>query len=154
MDSSEAHAAGSGRRDFIDLALTVTGLAWLFSIVYPVVRFLKPLEATGPSGPTKLTPEQNAALTKDKFVIVPTSNKRLLVFVDPQQRVRALDARCTHEGCTVRYVADDDIVLCACHNARFDTDGKVLSGPPPKPLPKFKAQRLVDGSILVDTELT
>jgi len=51
----------------------------------------------------------------------------------PRGRLRATSAKCTHEGCTVRYKADESIIWCACHNGRFDLDGRVLSGPPRAP---------------------
>jgi len=63
-----------------------------------------------------------------------------------------LDAKCTHEGCTVQYVPGEDVVWCACHNARFATDGRVLSGPPPKPLPSYDVRRDEDGTIVVTPE--
>ena len=73
------------------------------------------------------------------FVIVPVSGKRAIVFRDDGGAVRAFDAKCTHEGCTVQYVPGESAIWCACHNARFDTDGRVLSGPPPRPLPRYTA---------------
>jgi len=68
---------------------------------------------------------------------------------DPQRRLRACEARCTHEGCTVQYVPGESVVWCACHNGRFDLDGRVLSGPPPRPLARWVAQRDPDGSVSV-----
>ena len=55
--------------------------------------------------------------------------------------LRALDAKCTHEGCTVQFVPGDSLIWCACHNGKFDLDGRVLSGPPPRPLVKWIATR-------------
>ncbi len=74
---------------------------------------------------------------------------RLLVFEDSEQRLRALSAKCTHEGCTVQYVPGESVLWCACHNGRFDLDGKVVSGPPPRPLASYTAQRQPDGSVIV-----
>ena len=54
--------------------------------------------------------------------------------------LRALDAKCTHEGCTVQFVPGDSLLWCACHNGS-SFDGRVLSGPPPRPLVKWVATR-------------
>ena len=119
------------------------------AILYPVLRYLKPLPAAGAGGPTRLTRAETEKLERTSFVVVPAAGKRILVFRDPDGRVRALDARCTHEGCTVQYVPAEAGIWCACHNARFDLDGRVLSGPPPRPLPSYSVHTAEDGSILL-----
>ena len=79
---------------------------------------------------------------------------RILVFRDQSQQLRALDARCTHEGCTVQYVPAEGGVWCACHNARFDVEGRVLAGPPPRPLPRYAVREDDEGNVLVTVERT
>ena len=142
------------RRRFLDFFLGASSLAWLATVFYPVIRYLKPLPRAGGSGPTRLTREELAKLEKDHFVIVPVGGKRVLVLISAAQQLVALDAKCTHEGCTVQYLAAESAIWCACHNARFDLDGRVVSGPPPRPLPKYTAERQEDGGILIVTERT
>jgi cytochrome b6-f complex iron-sulfur subunit len=142
----------STRRSFLDLLLAASGAAWLVSVMYPVIRYLKPLPRAGTVGPTRLTREELAKLEKDHFVIVPVSGKRVLVLQNAAQEILAVDAKCTHEGCTVQYLPGESAIWCACHNGRFDLDGRVLSGPPPQPLPKYAAERQEDGGILLVAE--
>src|SRR6266516_2357999 len=142
----------SSRRSFLDFFLCASSVAWVASVLYPVIRYLKPLPRAGPSGPTRLTKEELAKLEKDHFVIVPVSGKRVLVLKNAAQEVLAIDAKCTHEGCTVQYLAGESAIWCACHNARFDLDGRVLAGPPPRPLPKYATERLDDGGVLIIAE--
>jgi cytochrome b6-f complex iron-sulfur subunit len=40
----------------------------------------------------------------------------------------AIDAVCTHEGCTVTG-ADGEEYVCPCHGSRYNRSGKVLHGP-------------------------
>jgi menaquinol-cytochrome c reductase iron-sulfur subunit len=49
----------------------------------------------------------------------------------------AMSNICTHLGCRVRWIADQDGFFCPCHNAVFDKEGQVVSGPPPRPLDRF-----------------
>lgn len=142
----------STRRSFLDFFLGASSVAWLGSLLYPVVRYLKPLPRTGAIGPTRLTQEELSKLEKEHFVIVPVSGKRVLVLRNAAQEILALDAKCTHEGCTVQFLPAESAIWCACHNARFDLDGRVLSGPPPRPLPKYAAERQEDGGVLIVAE--
>jgi nitrite reductase/ring-hydroxylating ferredoxin subunit len=57
----------------------------------------------------------------------------------------AFDPRCTHAQCAYE-PTDDARFSCLCHHAFFDLDGRVLSGPPPRPLDRFRV-REVDGRI-------
>lgn len=52
----------------------------------------------------------------------------------------ALSNNCTHLGCRVRWVLDQEQFFCPCHNAVFDKDGKVVAGPPPRPLDQFQVK--------------
>jgi cytochrome b6-f complex iron-sulfur subunit len=132
--------------------LGTTVLGTLASALYPILRYLKPLPSSGPGGPTRLTRAEVEALDRKPFVIVPVGGTRVLVFRDAARKLHALDARCTHEGCTVQYVPQDAVVWCACHNARFDVGGRVLAGPPPKPLPRYQVHEDEGGDVLVTTE--
>ena len=49
----------------------------------------------------------------------------------------ALSNICTHLGCRVRWIGDDEIFACPCHNASFSKEGGVLTGPPPRPLDRY-----------------
>ena len=49
----------------------------------------------------------------------------------------AVQADCTHEGCTVGYNGGTQKIICPCHGGTYDLNGTVLSGPPPSPLHKY-----------------
>jgi cytochrome b6-f complex iron-sulfur subunit len=144
----------TSRRSLLDFLLKVTVVGWLGSVFYPVVSYLRPLSSSGPAGPIVLTRAEVAAVEREKFAIVPVGPTRVLVLEDANGEIHALDARCTHEGCTVRYVPGEAMISCACHNARFDLQGRVVAGPPPRPLPRHLAWRDGDGRIFVDVNTT
>jgi len=62
--------------------------------------------------------------------------------------VRALSSTCTHLGCRVSYDAATKLIKCPCHGGTFTPDGRVVAGPPPRPLPQLSA-RVEDGRVLV-----
>lgn len=47
---------------------------------------------------------------------------------------------CTHLGCIVKWKTDKQQFHCPCHNGYFDITGRVISGPPPKPLEEYKVE--------------
>jgi len=139
------------RRGFLDLLLSTTAVAALGSVLYPVLRYMKPLPQAGAGAPVALGTEDIQKLDREKFVIVRMGPARVIVFEDPSRRVRALSARCTHEGCTVKYLPQESYISCACHNGRFDIDGRVISGPPPRPLQQYDVLHGPDESITIAT---
>jgi menaquinol-cytochrome c reductase iron-sulfur subunit len=103
-------------------------------------------------------PDENAGFTrvileyetKDGWL---TSNARTLAYVKriKEDEVIAISADCTHLGCIVTWNEDQQIFKCPCHDGRYDTDGKVISGPPPAPLKRHKT-KIEDGRIFLATE--
>ncbi len=55
---------------------------------------------------------------------------------------------CTHLGCHVTWQDDSRQYSCPCHDARFDIEGKIVSGPPPRPMNKYETQ-IVDGKLSI-----
>ena len=51
---------------------------------------------------------------------------------------KAFYLACTHFGCITKWQVKEQIFFCPCHSGEFAPDGKVLSGPPPKPLVELK----------------
>jgi len=61
----------------------------------------------------------------------------------------ALSRRCTHLGCTVPWVAEEDRFVCPCHASTFDIAGEVQSPPAPRPLDLFPV-RIENDIVKVD----
>jgi menaquinol-cytochrome c reductase iron-sulfur subunit len=58
------------------------------------------------------------------------------------------DPHCTHLGCPFRWDAAQKKFLCPCHSGVFDAGGKVVSGPPPRPLDRYPA-KTENGRLLI-----
>ena len=61
----------------------------------------------------------------------------------------AMSAICTHLSCVVNWNEMLKKFECPCHGAKFNLNGEVLEGPPPRPLDLYKLQ-LVAGNVVVD----
>jgi Rieske Fe-S protein len=58
---------------------------------------------------------------------------------DPDSFV-AMSTRCAHAGCPVRFVAAAGNFICPCHGGVYDFEGKVIGGPPVRPLDRFQTR--------------
>ena len=58
----------------------------------------------------------------------------------------AYSQKCTHLSCAVFPSEDGTKLECPCHEGYFSAaDGRVLQGPPPRPLPRILLERRGDG---------
>lgn len=88
-------------------------------------------------------------LPPGKAKMILYGNVPVLLLQPPEAggRLRVFVASCTHLNCTVSYQEQENRIYCACHGGSFDTDGQVVSGPPPRALPqlhsKFSGGKLI-----------
>ena len=54
--------------------------------------------------------------------------------------VVAFAPQCTHLGCAYHWDDPKKQFLCPCHTSVFSIDGKVVSGPAPRPLDRFESK--------------
>jgi Rieske Fe-S protein len=66
---------------------------------------------------------------------------------DPKSYI-ALSTRCAHLGCPVRFVAAANNFICPCHGGVYDFEGKVIGGPPVRPLDRFQT-RVRNGQVQI-----
>jgi len=52
----------------------------------------------------------------------------------------AISTRCAHLGCPVRFVEASSTFICPCHGGVYDFEGKVIGGPPVRPLDRFQTR--------------
>lgn len=129
---SPSPAEGLTRREFLVnffvglgafLGLGSLGVRF-FQFLYPVIPPVRLVEVPL----SKLSEVPEGAV---RFFNLPRG--RVLV-TNMDNRLQAFSPVCTHLGCLVHWEADIKRIVCPCHKGVFDTDGKVVSGPPPRPL--------------------
>lgn len=137
------HVAPPQRRKFLFTMLGGLGALIGVATAWPVFRFLSPRAATGGSDQA-LVPLSEVLQGKAHFFQF-RGKPAVLLQPSPGNFV-ALSAVCTHLGCIVAWQEQANEFQCPCHGGRFSTAGKVLGGPPPKPLESFAVA--IDGDQL------
>ncbi len=59
-------------------------------------------------------------------------------------------AKCTHLGCTPRWLAAENKFKCPCHGSGYFKSGLNFEGPAPRPMDRFKVSIGEDGQLVVD----
>ena len=106
---------------------------------YPIYKYVIP-PASGEANVSQVKlPFKLKELQEDekRFRIFKFGRKLGIIVITPEDKVKALSATCTHLDCTVQFRRDLGLLWCACHNGRYDLEGKNVSGPPPRPLTPF-----------------
>jgi menaquinol-cytochrome c reductase iron-sulfur subunit len=61
--------------------------------------------------------------------------------------VVAYGPQCTHLGCAYHWEEAKSEFICPCHTTLFSIDGKVISGPAPRPLDRYETK--IEGTKLM-----
>lgn len=64
-----------------------------------------------------------------------------------ESNVVAYSPQCTHLGCAYHWDAEKHYFLCPCHTSAFALDGRVLTGPAPRPLDRYEVK--IEGTKLL-----
>lgn len=125
------------KRDFLKYFLGGGILAWLGAVFYPVLAYLKPPKE-GDVEVTSVKAGKLSEIEKESGTIVRFGNKPVLMVRTAEGDVHAFSATCTHLDCTVQFRKDMGVIWCACHNGKYDLNGRVVGGPPPRPLDEYR----------------
>jgi cytochrome b6-f complex iron-sulfur subunit len=113
------------------------------------IRFLRPQGLHGTGGPVELGTIQDY---RSPAVTTRWVSRHGLWIVNRDARLFALEAVCTHLGCTPRWMPDRGLFRCPCHGSRFSPEGEALNGPAVEPLHRL-AIRVEHDQVLVDSSL-
>jgi cytochrome b6-f complex iron-sulfur subunit len=129
------------RRGFVKTAVLGVGLAYAGAIGYPVYRYLNsPVEkAIVASAVKEVTLEGAEKIALGTALMFKFGARPAMLIHHKDGSWLALDAVCTHLGCTVSFDPENDRIFCACHGGVYDAKtGENVAGPPPKPLAKYE----------------
>ena len=135
---------GSGqsldRRGFLKYVLvSFSAAATAAGVAIPIVAYLWPPKRAAGTGGGWVAVANTADLPVGKGAVYSVNNKPVLV-VHTEDGYHAVSATCTHLGCIVFWSEQKKVIACPCHAAFFTTNGDVISGPAPAPLPAYRVQ--------------
>ena len=139
------------RKEFLRIALTGVGVCYAAAIGYPVFKYL-----VSPAEQAKSLAAVKEVLLKDAHTLAAGSvlmfkfgSRPAMLIHHKEGNWVALDAVCTHLGCTVQYQPERDVIHCNCHGGEYNSQtGKNISGPPPRPLKPYVV-KIVENGVLV-----
>jgi cytochrome b6-f complex iron-sulfur subunit len=67
-----------------------------------------------------------------------------------EEGIYAINAVCTHLGCTPNWLEAENKFKCPCHGSGFYRTGINYEGPAPRPLERFRIALTDDGQMLID----
>lgn len=125
-----------GRRNIIRWILGGGFTASIVSFLYPALSFMNP-PAVPEAAVNEVAAGKVADLKANSGKIVRFGSQPVLLIRQNETDWRAFSAICTHLNCTVQYQEASHQIWCACHNGFYDLNGRVISGPPPRPLEEY-----------------
>ena len=108
--------------------------------------------------PVATEPKQICAVSElavggSKLFRYPSEEHPCILVRLAENQYAAYSQSCTHLMCPVHFQAETRRIVCPCHEGYFSAeDGRVLAGPPPKPLPRYPVE-VRDGHIWVTPEV-
>ncbi|HYW42338.1 MAG TPA: ubiquinol-cytochrome c reductase iron-sulfur subunit [Bryobacteraceae bacterium] len=144
-------AEGTTRRSFyigaiygiwgiISAALGLPAIAYL--LLPPKVRKenewieIGDVSKLAPDSPVEITFRRNRV---DGWKIL-SEKSTAWVVKQANNQVVAFGPQCTHLGCAYHWEENKNEFLCPCHSSVFAVDGKVVSGPAPRPLDRYQTK--------------
>lgn len=137
------HPLPLSRRKILEiLSIAASGVAFT-GVLVPIGAYLvPPPEQRAGSGEMALVCRA-ADLPVGEAKVLLLGGRPVLV-IHQTTGFSALSAVCPHLGCAVRWDRAEEVIICPCHGARFDPQGRVLSGPTPGALQQVTVRQVGD----------
>lgn len=135
------------RRKFLGFISWATFIGAVHIALLAFVRFMYPRVLFEPSPVFKagFPSDYQVGEVSEKY-----KDSHRVWLVRNTEGIYAIQAICTHLGCTPRWLKTEDKFKCPCHGSGFYRDGINFEGPAPRPLERLKIGLSEDGQILID----
>jgi len=150
QNNTRGDTSVSSRRSLLTKLWVFLGIVALAELIGTVYAFFKP------------GPKKNSAADRDAIIVAGSVENFLPGTVTAFVRGKfylarledggflALSRSCTHLGCTVPWVAQENKFICPCHSSEFDIRGEVISPPAPRALDLYLVV-IENNVVIVDT---
>jgi glycine/D-amino acid oxidase-like deaminating enzyme/nitrite reductase/ring-hydroxylating ferredoxin subunit len=85
-----------------------------------------------------------AELAAGEARVVKYEKTSVALYKDEQSKLHAVHPACTHMKCAVAWNAAEKSWDCPCHGARYDYEGKVITGPASRDLEPIEIKQLIE----------
>lgn len=123
------------RRGLLKGVLGAISAFGLGSVIYAFYRFLAP--GAGGGAPVEIPLDE---ISSGGTAYFQYGGAPGILLRGEDGALRAFSLVCTHLACTVIWNGEKREFHCPCHDGFFDGEGRVLSGPPPAPLDRWKVE--------------
>lgn len=125
------------RRNFLSFVLLLSTTLLASTGLLGVANWLRRKSATQ-FVPALIASVHDVPVGSAKLFSYPTAHDPCLLIRLSEDQFVAYSQKCTHLSCPVTYKAQEKEFFCPCHAGRFALeDGRVLGGPPQRPLPRI-----------------
>ena len=139
------------RRQFAKF-LVLTSAGMFAGNLWILIRSWLTGKAVYPIKPVALVGE--VPVGGSRLFTYPGSNDPCILIRPSENEFAAYSQKCTHLSCAVYYAPGNGRFECPCHQGYFSArDGRVLQGPPQRPLPRILLRRQGDRLIAVGVDL-
>jgi menaquinol-cytochrome c reductase iron-sulfur subunit len=148
------------RRQFVTIVTTalgtvmgaVVGIPLIGYLISPALKARKteawiplgPLENYPPNTPTAFSFTRTTLNGWEKTV----NSFGVYVLRKADGEVVVFSNVCTHLSCRVSWKDNQNEYVCPCHDGHFAIDGRVVSGPPPRPLDRYET-KVENGNLFI-----
>jgi Rieske Fe-S protein len=136
------------RRQFAKF-LTLTSLGMFVGQLWIVLKTW--VQKTDQAYPTQVVARlSDFPVGSVKLFRYPTVQDPCILVRNGEEEWAAYSQKCTHLSCAVYYAHEQRRLECPCHEGYFSVkDGRVLQGPPKRPLPRVILERRGDDLVAV-----
>lgn len=125
------------RRRFLTILFALASAIGVSGFFAPVIRYAYPVLKKGVFEKVKIASKTQLAPLNEGIRFEYQETPGQLIELEDGS-FAAYSLVCTHLGCIVKWEDKNKIFHCPCHGGKFDPNGNVIAGPPPRPLNKFK----------------
>ncbi|HEX7282318.1 MAG TPA: ubiquinol-cytochrome c reductase iron-sulfur subunit [Vicinamibacterales bacterium] len=124
------------RRDFVKF-LTLTSFAFVFGQLWIAGKSWMRQREPAP-GARRIASRHDLAIGQSLVFDYPHQHDSCVLVRVADAEFVAFSQKCTHLSCAVIPRPGEGVLHCPCHEGVFDLrSGRVLAGPPPRPLPRI-----------------
>jgi len=143
---SKENQMNLSQRDFLSWLLKGGVILTLAGFILPAITYLLPLTRQAPvGGMVDVGKKEDFPTGAGRKVIL---GGKVILVIHLASGFRAFSATCTHLGCLVDWDEKKRQIACPCHAGFFNSDGSVISGPPPRRLMAYVIT-VVNGRVML-----